>query len=61
MPLLKKDGYFVAYKSVRAHEEIEQAQAVLKKYKAKVIDVIEYDLPLEENHTRNLVIISRSR
>lgn len=59
MPLLNKDGYFVAYKSVRVHEEIEQAQAVLKKYKAKVVDVIEYDLPLEENHTRNLVVISR--
>lgn len=61
MPLLNKDGYFVAYKSVRAQEEIKQAQAVLKKYKAKVIDVIEYDLPLEENHIRNLVVISRSR
>lgn len=61
MPLLNKDGYFVAYKSLRAHEEIEQAQAALKKYKAKVIDVIEYDLPLAENHTRNLVVISRSR
>lgn len=60
MPLLNKDGYFVAYKSVRAQEEIKQAQAVLKKYKAKVIDVIEYDLPLAENHTRNLVVISRS-
>ena len=59
MPLLNRDGYFVAYKSVRVHEEIEQAQAVLKKYKAKVVDVIEYDLPLEENHTRNLVVISR--
>lgn len=60
MPLLNKDGYFVAYKSVRVQEEIKQAQAVLKKYKAKIIDVIEYDLPLAENHTRNLVVISRS-
>lgn len=57
LPLLNKDGYFVAYKSVRAHEEIDQAQTILKKYKAKVIDVIEYDLPLAENHTRNLIVI----
>lgn len=57
LPLLKKDGYFVAYKSVRAQEEIEQAQAVLKKHKAEVIDIITYDLPLEENHTRNLIVI----
>lgn len=57
MPLLKKDGYFVAYKSIRAQEEISEAQKTLKKYKAEIIDIIEYDLPLEENHTRNLIII----
>ncbi len=61
LPLLNKDGYFVAYKSVKAQEEIAQAKGVLKKYNAEVVDVIEYDLPLEENHTRNLVVISRSR
>lgn len=58
MPRLKKDGYFIAYKSVRAQEEIDAAQKTLKKYKAKVVDIIEYDLPLEENHTRNLIIIT---
>ena len=57
LPLLKKDGYFIAYKSVRAQEEIKQAQTILKKYHAKVIDVLEYDLPLAENHTRNLIVI----
>ena len=30
---------------------------ILKKFKAKVIDVIEYKLPLEEVFERNLVII----
>jgi len=57
MPLLKKDGYFVAYKSIRAREEIADAQKTLKKFNAEVIDVIEYNLPLEENHTRNLIVI----
>jgi 16S rRNA (guanine527-N7)-methyltransferase len=57
MPLVKE--YFVAYKSVRAQEEIQDAQKVLKKYNAKVVDVIEYDLPLEENHTRNLIIVRK--
>lgn len=57
LPLLNKDGHFVAYKSVRAQEEIADAQKTLKKYKAEVIDVIEYDLPLEENHTRNLIVV----
>ena len=58
VPRLKKDGYFIAYKSVKAQEEIEEAKPALKKYKAKVIDIIKYDLPLEENHTRNLVVIA---
>ena len=57
MPLLKKDGYFIAYKSIRTEEEIKNAQNILKKYNAKVIDIIQYDLPLEENHTRNLIVI----
>lgn len=57
MPRLKKDGYFIAYKSVKAQEEIEEAKHVLKKYKAKVVDIIQYDLPLQENHTRNLICI----
>lgn len=58
IPRLKKDGYFIAYKSVKAQEEIEEAKPALKKYKAKVIDIIKYNLPLEENHTRNLVVIA---
>lgn len=57
MPLLKKDGYFIAYKSLRAEEEINDAKAVFAKYKAKVANIIEYKLPLEDNFTRKLVIV----
>ena len=57
LPLLKKDGYFVAYKSRKISEEIENAKNVLKNHKAKVIDIIEYKLPLEEIYERNLVVI----
>lgn len=57
VPLLKPDGYFIAYKSIRTQEEISEASDDLKKYKRKIIDIIKYDLPLEENHTRNLIII----
>ena len=60
MPLLEKNGYFIAYKSIKTQEEISDAQKILKKYNAKVIEIIQYDLPLEENHTRNLIIISRN-
>ena len=59
IPKVKKDGYFVAYKSIKAAEEIKEAQKSLQKFKAKVIDIIEYELPLEQNHTRNLVIIKK--
>ena len=59
LPLLKKSGYFVAYKSRKTPEEIADAEKVLKKYNAKIVDIIEYQLPLEENFTRNLVIIQK--
>lgn len=58
LPLLKEDGFFVAYKSKKALEEIIEAQATLKKYNAKVLETINYNLPLEEVYERNLVIIS---
>ena len=57
LPLLKKGGYFIAYKSRKTDEEINKAQSILKKHNAKIIDIIEYTLPLEENFTRNLVIV----
>ena len=60
MPLLNKNGYFVAYKSIRTEEEIKEAKNILKKYNAEVTDIIKYDLPLEENHTRNLIIIKNN-
>lgn len=59
LPKLEKDGYFVAYKSRKTPEEIEDSTIVLKKYNARIIDIIEYELPLEENHTRNLIIITK--
>ncbi len=57
MPRLNKNGIFVAYKSVKTQEEINEASVVLKKYNAKVADIMEYKLPLDENHTRNLIVI----
>ena len=57
LPLLKKGGYFVAYKSKKALEELEGAKEVLKKFNANVVDIINYTLPLEEVYERNLIII----
>lgn len=59
LPLLKNGGYFVAYKSIKTQEEINDAKNILKKNKAEIIDVIEYNLPLEENFVRNLIVIKK--
>ena len=57
LPKLKKDGYFVAFKSRKIQEEINEAKHVLKKFNAKITDIIEYNLPLEENFERYLIVI----
>lgn len=59
LPHVKKGGYFVAYKSKKVLEELENAKPVLKKFKAEVIDIIEYTLPLEEVYERNLICIKK--
>ncbi len=57
LPLLKQDGYFIAYKSKKAIDEIKNSQHILEKYNARVIDIIEYILPLEDEYIRNLVLV----
>lgn len=57
LPLLKQDGYFIAYKSRKVMQELQEAQSILQKYNAKVVDVVEYTLPLPEVYERNLVVI----
>ena len=57
--LLKSGGYFVAYKSLKAEDEIQEALPVLRKCGLIVEDLIEYKLPLEENYVRNLVVIKK--
>lgn len=56
VPRLKEDGYFIAYKSKRAMDELKEAQKTIKRMKLDVVDVIEYTLPLEEVYERNLII-----
>lgn len=57
LPLLKKDGIFAAYKSKKALEELDEAKKVLSSFNAKVLEIIEYTLPLEETYQRNLIVI----
>lgn len=57
LPLVKKGGYFVAYKSKKALQELENAKMILKKYNSEVVEIIEYTLPLEEIYERNLICV----
>lgn len=59
-PILERDGYFIAYKSRKSDEEINDAAEILKNLHLKISDIIEYDLPLDENFTRNLIILKKS-
>ena len=59
LPLVKKNGYFVAYKSKKALEEIESAKSIIKELNAEVVEIIEYTLPLEEVYERNLVCVRK--
>ena len=57
LPKLKKGGYFVAYKSKKALEELEGAKSVINANKAEVVDIIQYNLPLEEVYERYLICV----
>lgn len=59
LPLIKKNGFFVAYKSKKAIEELDNAKIIIKNLGGEVIDIIEYTLPLEEVYERNLVCIKK--
>jgi len=60
LPRLKKGGHFIAYKSQKTPEEIKDAKNILKKYKSEIIDIIEYELPMENSPLRNLIIIKKT-
>lgn len=59
IPYIKKDGYFVAFKSKIYEQELEDAKNIIKKSKVKLIDVIDYALPLTENFERKLLIFQK--
>lgn len=58
-PLLSGNGYFIAYKSKKADEELKDATNELKKYKLRCIDKIDYTLPLDEIYERSLLVFEK--
>ena len=61
IPYVKKGGYFVAYKSIKADEEIKNAQNALKKLNAKIVDTIEYELPIQEKNKRVFIVAKKEK
>ena len=61
IPYVKVGGYFVAYKSIKTQEEIENAKNALKLLNSKVVDILEYSLPIEEENKRCLIIIKKEK
>lgn len=59
IPYLKKNGYFVPYKSVDSKNEISKSQNALKILKTELTDTIEYKLPLKENFDRKLLVFKK--
>ena len=59
LPLVKKNGFFIAYKSKKALEELDDAKQIIKSLGGELADIIEYTLPLEEIYERNLVCIKK--
>lgn len=61
IPYVKVGGYFIAYKSIKANEELEQAKNALKTLNTTLVDTIEYTLPIDENNTRVLLIFKKTK
>ena len=59
LPVTKKGGYFVAYKSKNANEEIESAKAKINKLGGKIVEIIPYTLPTDEIYERNLIVVKK--
>src|SRR5574344_1263360 len=58
-PLLKKDGYLVAYKSKKYEEQLSNSKQAVSQTKLRYIDCLDYVLPLNELYERKLLIFKK--
>lgn len=61
IPYVKTGGYFVAYKSIKAEEELKNAKNALKQLNTTLITKIEYTLPIEEHNKRVLLVFKKTK
>lgn len=58
LPLVKKDGYFVALKGPKAEDELENSKKALQVLGGKLIDEKELTLP-DTDEERTLVLVKK--
>ncbi len=59
IPYVKTGGYFIAYKSIKAEEELSNAENAIKILGVKLFDKIEYSLPMENSPKRVLLVFKK--
>ena len=61
IPFLKVGSYFVAFKSIKAEEELKNATSALKALNTVLVDKIEYTLPIEGENRRVLLVFKKTK
>ncbi|MCG7337752.1 16S rRNA (guanine(527)-N(7))-methyltransferase RsmG [Staphylococcus sp. ACRSN] len=61
IPLVKKGGQFIALKSAKGDEELEEAAFGIGVFGGKVIDTISYELPEDAGERQMMIIEKRSQ
>ena len=59
VPYIKKNGFFVAFKSKNYQEELNDAKNIINKSNMKLVEIIDYNLPLDENFERKLLVFQK--
>lgn len=58
LPYVKKGGSFIAYKGIKANEEIDASKNAIKLLGGEVSNIIEFSLPFEEG-LRQVIVIDK--
>lgn len=61
LPLVKKGGYFAAYKSRLIIEELKDAKKAISVLGGEFVETIPYNLPDDEEIERNLTLIKKNK
>ena len=61
LPLVKKGGHFIALKSSKGEEELEEARFGIGVFGGKVLDTISYELPEDAGERQMIIIDKRSQ